>query len=252
MAVPGRFRMPVRHPRRALLVSGGALAAALPAVYANDVSTLMAGALCGGAWLAAFGMTFQARAERPGLEPARRLASFRHAIDAAGPEPSREALERLLATAGELKFAESEVADDLARVRASLEALALREALRAGAWPVSATADALATTDACHFVCPVRFGRRRADQYGHLVLTRSWLTFRGALDMSVAWREISAVERAEREIVVALRESRRMLRFSCHTFDEAARCGVIAAELARLAAEPATQPAPAASPYHAV
>jgi hypothetical protein len=52
-------------------------------------------------------------------------------------------------------------------------------------------------------------------------------------------------------LIVGLQDSRRMLRFSCHTFDEAARGGVIASELARLAAEAARAPAPSA-PYHAV
>src|SRR3954463_14486665 len=97
------------------------------------------------------------------------------------------------------------------------------ERLLRGDLPVVNPPDPLAPGDNCHFVTPVRFGRRRADQYGHLVLTSGWLKFRGTLDLSVTWSEVGQVQRAGRELIVSLDDSRRMLRFSCHSDEEAER-----------------------------
>ena len=104
-----------------------------------------------------------------------------------------------------------------------------------GDLPVVTTPDSLAPGDQCHFVTPVRFGRRRSDQYGHVLLTSGWLKFRGTLDLSVTWSEVAVVERASREIVVSMQDSRRLLRFSCHSEAEAARGVVIAQHLAQSA-----------------
>ena len=105
--------------------------------------------------------------------------------------------------------------------------------LRRGELPKVLAPDPLAPGDECHFVTPVRFGRRRADQYGHLLLTSGWLKFRGTLDLSVTWSEIADVQRIAREIVVSLQDSRRLLRFSCHSASEAARGALIAQQLAQ-------------------
>src|SRR3954469_20935545 len=91
----------------------------------------------------------------------------------------------------------------------------LAERLLRGDLPVVRPPDPLAPGDECHFVTPVRFGRRRADQYGHLVLTSGWLKFRGTLDLSVTWSEVHDVQFTSREVIVSLQDSRRMLRFSC-------------------------------------
>src|SRR5262245_66576769 len=80
--------------------------------------------------------------------------------------------------------------------------------LRRGELPKVQAPDPLAPGDECHFVTPVRFGRRRADQYGHLVLTSGWLKFRGTIDVSVAWGEVADVQRARRELVVRSEERR--------------------------------------------
>jgi hypothetical protein len=77
------------------------------------------------------------------------------------------------------------------------------------------------------------------DQYGHVVLTAGWLKFRGTFDVSVAWDQIRTVERTGREMVVSLRDSRRLLRFSCHSEGEAARGALIAGHLTQ-SAEQAT------------
>ena len=117
----------------------------------------------------------------------------------------------------------------------ALESSELANQLRRGDLPVVNTQDPLAPGDQCHFVTPVRFGRRRSDQYGHVLLTSGWLKFRGTLDLSVTWSEIAEVQRAAREMVVSLQDSRRLLRFSCHSEAEAARGAVIAQHLAQSA-----------------
>jgi hypothetical protein len=116
-----------------------------------------------------------------------------------------------------------------------IDARELADQLRRGNLPQATAPDPLAPGDECHFVTPVRFGRRRADQYGHLVLTSGWLKFRGTLDLSVAWSEVGAVHGAAREVVVSLQDSRRLLRFSCHSESEAERGVVIAQYLAQSA-----------------
>jgi hypothetical protein len=62
-------------------------------------------------------------------------------------------------------------------------------------------------------------------------LTSSWLKFHGALDMSVVWSEVSSVERDGRDIIVSLLDSRRVLRFCCHSSEEAARGASVAKHL---------------------
>jgi hypothetical protein len=115
--------------------------------------------------------------------------------------------------------------------------------------PIATCPYPLPARDVCHFVCPVRFGRRRADQYGYLVLTSGRLRFRGALDMSVAWSEVASVDRADAELIVRLQESTRLLRFSCQSGDDAARGGEIASVLVRAARESDTSSD--APSYHA-
>jgi hypothetical protein len=101
--------------------------------------------------------------------------------------------------------------------------------LRRGDLPKVKPPDPLPPGDECHFVTPVRFGRRRLDQYGHLVLTSGWLKFRGTIDVSISWSEVADVQCAGREIVVSLQDSRRLFRFSCHSEGEAA-CGFLIAQ----------------------
>jgi hypothetical protein len=107
--------------------------------------------------------------------------------------------------------------------------------LEHGDLPTVKPPDPIAPGDTCHYLAPVRFGRRRSDQYGHLVLTAGWLKFRGTLDVSVSWSEVARVDRMSREVVVSLEDSRRLLRFSCHSETEAARGVLLARHLARSA-----------------
>src|ERR1041384_1165845 len=109
----------------------------------------------------------------------------------------------------------------------SFESTELANSIRRADPPVVTTPDPLAPGDQCHFATPVRFGRRRADQYGHVLLTSGWLKFRGTLDLSVTWSEIADVQRTAREMIISLQDSRRLLRFSCHSEVEAARGVVI-------------------------
>jgi hypothetical protein len=115
----------------------------------------------------------------------------------------------------------------------SFEASEVAARIQEGDLPIVKAPDPLAPGDQCHFVTPVRFGRRRVDQYGHLLLTSGWLKFRGTLDLSVTWSEVGDVQRAAREIVVSLQDSRRLLRFSCHSAIEAGRGALIAQQLAQ-------------------
>jgi hypothetical protein len=171
----------------------------------------------------------------PGAQLVRRLDQFRHELRRLGDNPSRVALERLLRRASELGLGYDDVGEELSEIRACLEALDVQGHLDQGELPVVDCLDPLAPGDACHYVSPVRFGRRRSDQFGHLMFTSGWLKFRGAQDLSVSWSEIGSVRRDGRDLIVALHNSRRVLRYSCHSLAEAAVGGVIAEYLTRLA-----------------
>lgn len=223
----------------------GALLAAMPL----EVPGIMAAIVLGGAWLSlVLAMTLPRRSERAGHELVRRLAQFRHELNAIGDAPTRADLERLIARARELGLRDDNVGEELAQIRACMEALDLKARIARGDVPTVQAPDPLAPGDVCHFVCPVRFGRRRSDQFGHLVLTAGWLKFRGALDVSVAWSEVASVRRDGRDVIVALQDSRRVLRFSCHSLGEAVHGGVIAEYLAHAAHADSAPRSPA---YHA-
>ena len=184
------------------------------------------------------------RESEPGGPYVRRLAQFRHELRSLAESPSRAALERMLLRAGELGLGHNEVGEELSDIKACLEAVDVQTQLERGELPVVDSLEALPPGDACHFVSPVRFGRRRADQFGHLLLNSGWLKFRGALDVSIAWSEVGSVRRDARDLVVAVHDSRRVLRFSCHSLAEAAVGGVIAEHLVRVASsEPSGSPA---------
>jgi hypothetical protein len=171
----------------------------------------------------------------------RRLTQFRSALNAAGDAPTREDLEQLLALARSLHLRDDEIDEELAQIHASLDALTLAERLAAGDLP-RVPASAIAPDDTCRFAAPARFGRRRADQLGQVLLTDGWLKFRGMLDVSVAWSEVSHVERAGDEIILMLANSRRMLRFSFRTPGDAACAGVLAQYLAAGARAASAEP----------
>jgi hypothetical protein len=97
------------------------------------------------------------------------------------------------------------------------------------------TAAAPGEDDRSHLTLPVRFGRRRTDQVGHLVFTSAWLQFRGTIDMSIPWREVSRVEQRDADLVVSLHGTQRTLRFSCQADVDAARASVMATHLTALA-----------------
>jgi hypothetical protein len=247
---PARFSGRNEATRLIALVLGASLLlAVLLTTTPRQFFDVALAVVLGGAWLSlVLAMTVPRPTERAGQELVRRLAQFRHELNAIGDNPSRATLERMIARAGELDLEEQEVADELAQLRACLEALALKDALARGEMPVTDAADPLPPGDRCHFVTPVRFGRRRSDQFGHLVLTTGWLKFRGTLDISHAWSELASISRDGRDIVVALQDSRRVLRFSCHSLTEAARGGVLAEHLAHAARVEATSTSAA---YHA-
>ena len=229
---PSRFRN-APHPTRsvvlplgAALVTGGLLAAVPREMPAMALATAL-----GGAWLSmVLAMTLPTPAEYAGAELTQRMGRFRHALNAVGDTPSRADLERLLDYARTLELRDDEISEELAAIRASLDALELSARLERGDFPI-VPQPGLAPGDRCHFTAPVRFGRRRADQFGHLVLTTGWLKLRGALDVGVPWTEVSAVERAGADVIVPLVNSRRLLRISCQSVSDAARGGIIAQHL---------------------
>ncbi len=188
-------------------------------------------------------MTLPSRSERAGADLARRLAQFRHDVNTVGDRPTRADLESLLVRARDLGLRDEEITEELARIRASIEAVDLAGQIAREPLPVVTSSEPLAPGDLCHFVAPVRFGRRRADQFGHLSLTSGWLKFRGALDVSVAWAEVADIQRAGRDVIVSLHDSKRVLRFSCHSESEAARAGVLAQHLAGIAGARPTESA---------
>ena len=163
------------------------------------------------------------------------LGTFRHEVKRLGNPPTRAELQRLVDMARELHLQDETISDELAEIRASFEALDLADHIARGNLPLVNSLETLPQGETCHFVTPVRFGRRRADQFGHLELTTSWLRFHGALDISVVWPAIASVQRTGRDIIVSVQDSRRLLRFCCHAVSEAARGAVVATYLANVA-----------------
>ena len=108
----------------------------------------------------------------------------------------------------------------------------LADSIAAGVLPVAATDDRLPAGHVCHFTSPVRFGRRHADQFGHLELTSSWLKFRGVIDVSVSWSEIAGLQRIAREVIVTLVDSNRPMHFWFASMTDAARATVLARHFA--------------------
>ena len=164
-------------------------------------------------------------------EEAVRLGTFRHEVRKAGRQPDRPSLLRLIERARELGLRDEDIVIELHEIRVALDALDFAERLTLEGLPVVSSIEPLPAGERCHFAAPVRFGRRRGDQIGHVELTSSWLRFHGALDMSVVWSEIASIERDGRDILVSLLESRRVLRFSCHSEEEAARGASVARHL---------------------
>ena len=167
----------------------------------------------------------------PPSDGAVRLGTFRHEVRRAGRQPDRATLLRLIDRARELGLRDEEILLELHEIRVALEALDYAERLTIDGLPIVSSIDRLPPGEHCHFATPVRFGRRRGDQIGHVELTSGRLKFHGALDLSVVWSEVTSIERDGRDIIVALADSRRVLRFCCHSAEEAARGASVARHL---------------------
>jgi hypothetical protein len=96
-------------------------------------------------------------------------------------------------------------------------------------------AAARSAPESCHHRIAVRFGRRKTDQVGHLVMSTDWLKFQGRVDLQVSWGEIATVQQAGEDLIVALHDTPRVLRFCCAGPEEAARATVVGRHLAELA-----------------
>jgi hypothetical protein len=163
------------------------------------------------------------------------LAVIRHELKALPDPLSRADLQRVLDLARSLRLPDDCIRGEVAEIQASFAALDLTDRIGRGDLPIVESLCPLAADDRCHFVTPVRFGRRRSDQVGHLELTTYWLKFHGALDVNIVWTEVAVAQRSGRDIIVSLIDSKRLLRFSCHALGEAAQGAVMAAYLARTA-----------------
>ncbi|HTM04988.1 MAG TPA: hypothetical protein VL173_15880 [Vicinamibacterales bacterium] len=234
MADPSRFHRTPRVTGSLLLVVAGCMALTVLLVATpRRPPSLAVSSIVAGAWVALLlAMTLPSRAQRAGEELAVRLARFRHAVNTVGDHPTRAQLEDLMALAHHLQLRDEEVDEEITRLRAALAALTLRDEIKTGTLPVVSSVGPLAPGDMCHFRAAVRFGRRRSDQFGHLLLTSGWMKYRGTVEVSTAWSEVASVERAGIDVIVALQNSRRLLRFCFKDVEEAARAGVIAEHLA--------------------
>ena len=170
----------------------------------------------------------------PGIsaERAARLRAFRQELRAAERQPDRAALLQLMERVRELGLHDGDILMELREIQAALEAVDYDDRLSIEGLPIVPSVDRQPPGEHCHFATPVRFGRRESDQLGHLEFTSVWLRFHGALDLSVVWSEVAAVEREGRGILMSLVESRRQLHFCCESTAEAARGVVIARRLA--------------------
>jgi hypothetical protein len=148
----------------------------------------------------------------------------------------------LLERARELELGDEHIGRELEEIHACASALDLADAIARGELPLAATIDRLPAGDSCHFASPVRFGRRRTDQFGHLELTTAWLKFHAVIDLSVAWSEVAHVHRLGREVTITLVDSTRLLRFWCPCLADAARAAVLAHHFARPSRGHATAP----------
>ena len=172
-------------------------------------------------------LALTSRATEGRTDTAIRVGRFRRELFSLHNAPERADLERMLRMARELQLGDDTIGDELTEIRASLEALDLADEIARLGPPVVASVRPLPADDSCHFATPVRLGRRRFDQIGHLELTGSWLKFHGALDVSIVWAEVADVERVGRQIVVSLGARRRVFRFCCHAIGESVRGAVV-------------------------
>ena len=177
--------------------------------------------------------------DRIQYDRARLVSEIRHELRSLGEAPVRAELERLRSRIRDLGTGD-DVADESALLQGYVEADGMRARLERGDLPVLDPGGYLPPSDICHFVAPVRFGRRRLDHVGHLLLTAEAIRFRGAVDVSLAWGDVESVRRDDREIVVSLQQRRWTLRFWCHSYAEATVGVVIANHLRRTVTASAT------------
>lgn len=159
----------------------------------------------------------------------RALTQFRAAIAALGEHPTRGELENALKLAHSLGLRQDEIAAELTQIHAALRAIDLRDHLTAGRLPVVDCRQPLPPHEMCHYTAPARFGRRKSDHFGHLLLTSAALMFRGSLDVRLPWAEVAAVRRDGCDLMITVRANvHEGYRFCCQTMDEAVSAGVLA------------------------
>ena len=85
-----------------------------------------------------------------------------------------------------------------------------------------------------YVAAPVRCGRRRHDEVGHLELTNLRLRIHAAIDVNIAWNDVAGIEHADRDMVVSIRDRRQKYRFCFHTCEEATQVTLLARSLLSL------------------
>lgn len=83
-------------------------------------------------------------------------------------------------------------------------------------------------SEVVYFSGPVRSGRRRHDQIGHLEMTNLRFRFHAAIDINVGWDEVAGIERVDRDLIVAVGDRPRQFRFCFHTAEEANQGALVA------------------------
>jgi hypothetical protein len=215
-----------------LLAASMAGVITLLVAFPQQAAGTVALTLLGGVWLLmVLAATLPSAAERAQGHLSNRLARFRHAVNAVGDAPTRPQLEAVLALVHQLDLPPDTIAVDVERVRASLSALTLVEDIATGQLPIVPTVASPTTGTVCHFRASVRFGRRRSDEFGQLMMTPAHVSFHGTTDVSVAWSDVTGVQRAGGDLILTLANGRPCLRFACDSVDQAARAGVIADHL---------------------
>lgn len=94
---------------------------------------------------------------------------------------------------------------------------------------------ALSGDDSSHLTIPVRFGRRKTDQVGHLAFTNRSLLFHGTVDMRISWSEVSRLDHSANDVTVSFHGTQRTMRFCCQSEEEARQASVLGARLAAIA-----------------
>jgi hypothetical protein len=137
--------------------------------------------------------------------------------DAAADAVSRDAIDRLRATAA----APESVAEDGEREHEMLDGLDRLLAIAdAAALPVVATQHRVIGTDTCHVVAPASLVDTTGAS-GKLFVTSARLIFAGGAVVATPWHRIRTVTRVHRDLVIAIAGAGEPLHVRCNSYGDA-------------------------------